>query len=103
MVKLVEKYFGVIPPGPAVEAEKFPAVQMEADRYVSYEDANIRFPGLVFTFPTVPNYHPDQPALDFLANIIGIGKDSYLYKKLSLPRRPFNPASSILAMNWLGK
>ena len=44
---------------PKVEAEKFPAVQMEADRYVSYQDANIRFPALVFTFPTVPNYHPD--------------------------------------------
>jgi len=97
VVKLVEKYFGVIPPGPEVEAEKFPAVQMEADRYVSYQDANIRFPALLFTFSTVPNYHPDQPALDCLANIIGIGKDSYLYKKFVFTQKAIQ--SSIFNSN----
>ncbi|WP_240731545.1 M16 family metallopeptidase [Hymenobacter radiodurans] len=81
VVKLVEKYFGSIGRGPAVENMKLPAPKLTADRYVSYQD-NVRFPMLQMVFPTVPQYHPDEVALDALAEIMGRGKNSLLYKNL---------------------
>ncbi|MFD2718089.1 pitrilysin family protein [Hymenobacter monticola] len=81
VVKLAEKYFGSIKRGPAVPVQKLPAPVLTADRYVSYQD-NVRFPMLQMVFPTVPNGHPDAVALDALAEILGGGKTSLLYKNL---------------------
>lgn len=83
VVEMVEKYFGSIPRGPEVEDMKLEPVELDQDRqdrYVSYVDNNIRFPALIFTFPTVPEYHEDEPALSFLAQILGTGRSSYFYK-----------------------
>lgn len=92
VIQLVEKYFGSIPRGPeVVNAPKQPAV-IDADRYISYEDNNIRFPGLVFTFPTVPDNDPDQPALECLSEIIGVGKTSFLYKNFVLTQKAVQAA-----------
>ena len=64
---MIDKYFGAIPPGPAVErADPGPAV-LDGDRYVSYVDRNIRFPLLTLNFPSVPYAHPDRTALSALA------------------------------------
>ncbi len=82
VVKLAEKYFGSIPRGPEVKNMKLPAPVLTQDRYVSYED-NIRFPMLQMTFPTVPNYHPDEVPLDVLAEILGGSKTSILYQNLT--------------------
>jgi zinc protease len=82
VLKLAEKYFGSIPKGPEVKNMKLPAPVLTQDRYVSYED-NVRFPMLQMTFPTVPNYHQDEVALDILAEIIGGGKTSILYQNLT--------------------
>jgi zinc protease len=81
VLKYAEKYFGPIKRGPAVPVQKLPAPVLTADRYVSYED-NVRFPMLQMVFPTVPEGHPDQIPLDALAEIIGGGKTSLLYKNL---------------------
>lgn len=81
VVKMVEKYFGEIPRGPEVEKMKLEAPVIDKDRYVSYVDNNIRFPALLFTFPTVPRFHEDEAALDCLAEILGKGRNSYFYKK----------------------
>ena len=78
-VKLVEKYFSSIPKGPAVTKTQVPAPVLTKDRYLSYED-NIRFPMLRMVFPTVPTYHPDEAPLDYLAEILGGGKNSLFYK-----------------------
>jgi len=81
VVEMAEKYFGSIPRGPEVEEMNLEPVELEEDRYVSYVDNNIRFPALIFTYPTVPRYHKDEPALDFLAQILGTGRSSYFYQK----------------------
>ncbi|WP_084443735.1 M16 family metallopeptidase [Hymenobacter roseosalivarius] len=81
VVKMVEKYFGPIGRGPAVQNMKLPAPKLTQDRYVSYQD-NVRFPMLQMVFPSVPQYHPDEIALDALAEIMGQGKNSLLYKNL---------------------
>ncbi|GAB3731327.1 pitrilysin family protein [Hymenobacter agri] len=81
VVKLVEKYFGPIKRGPSVQPTNLPAPVLTQDRYVSYQD-NVRFPMLQMVFPTVPHGHPDEMALDALAEILGGGKTSLLYKNL---------------------
>jgi len=81
VVKMVEKYFGSIPAGPKVEPMKLASVKLDENRYVSYVDNNIRFPALFVTYPTVPQYHEDEAALDCLGDILGSGKGSYFYKK----------------------
>lgn len=77
----VAKYFGPIPAGPAVAAPEKKPVRLDADRYISLED-NVALPLLYFAWPTAYAYHPDEPALDVLANILGQGRTSLLYKNL---------------------
>ncbi|GAB3316192.1 pitrilysin family protein [Larkinella ripae] len=81
VVQLAQKYFGGIPKGPAVTKTVVPAVVIDQDRYVSYED-NVRFPMLRMVYPTVPRFHPDEAPLDALAQILGGGKSSLFYKNL---------------------
>jgi len=90
---LVEKYFGSIPMGPEVIDDKQAPVTLSEDRYVSYLDKNIRFPALLFTFPTVPYNHPDRVALECLAQIIGEGRKSYLYKQFVLTQKAIQASS----------
>ena len=87
VVSMVEKYFGSIPRGPEVEDMNLEPVSLDSDRYVSYVDSNIRFPALIFTYPTVPSYHEDEAALDFLGQILGTGRSSYFYKKFVLTQK----------------
>ncbi|TGE14461.1 M16 family metallopeptidase [Hymenobacter elongatus] len=86
VVALVEKYFGTIKRGPAVQDMTLPTPKLTQDRYVSYSD-NIRFPLVQLVFPTVPQNHPDETALDALAEIIGGGKNSLLYQNLIKPQK----------------
>ena len=100
VIPMVEKYFGVIPRGPEVENMTLEPVQIDADRYVSYVDNNIRFPALLATYPTVPRFHPDEAPLDFLAQILGTGRSSYLFKKFILTQKAiqasvFHPVSEL--------
>ncbi len=84
---LVVKYFGEIPAGPDVLPQaKTPAV-LDADRYISYIDPNIRFPALLITYPSVPLDHPDRVALEALNEIISIGRKSYFYKEFILTQK----------------
>lgn len=82
VVKLVEKYFGTIPRGPEVKPVKVPAVKLDKKRYVSMIDNYAKSPMLRISYPTVPSYHKDEAALDCLAEIIGQGKNSLLYKNM---------------------
>ncbi len=93
VIKMVEKYFGVIPSGPEVTPLKLDLPTLDADRYVSYVDKNIRFPAMMVTFPTVPRFHPDEAALDCLSEIIGIGQSSFLFKKFVLTKKAVQASS----------
>ncbi|MCC7029886.1 MAG: insulinase family protein, partial [Chitinophagaceae bacterium] len=87
VVKLVEKYFGSIPPCPKVEKTILPAPKLEADRYVSMTDQYAKLPMLVCALPGVPSHHKDEAALDCLAEIIGGDNNSILYQKLVKTQR----------------
>ncbi len=82
VVKLVEKYFGVIPRGPEVKPVVVPPAVLASDRYVSYIDNYAKLPLLLIQYPTVPNYHKDMGALACLAQVMGQGKNSVLYQQL---------------------
>ncbi len=99
VVKLAEKYFGPIQKGPEVQNVKLPMPVLDKDRYISYED-NVRFPLLQMTFPSAPRFHADEVPLDLLAEIIGTGKNSILYKNLvktqkAVQANASNPASEL--------
>ncbi len=93
VLRLVEKYFGAIPRGPEVKSAAYADPVLEQDRYVSYVDKNIRFPALLFTFPTVPYDHPDRVALECLNDIIGVGRKSYFYKQFVLTQKAIDASS----------
>jgi zinc protease len=77
----IEKYFSTIPRGPEVtKAPKAPAI-LTATRFITLED-KVHLPLLQITIPTVYVQHPDEAALDVLANILGGGKTSLLYKNM---------------------
>ncbi len=78
----VEKYFGSIRRGPEVKPASFPLPILEKDRYVSYVDQYAKIPVLRMVFPTSASFSADEPALDLLAEIIGQGNNSLLYKNL---------------------
>jgi zinc protease len=82
VVKLVEKYFGAIPRGPEVKPVVVPAPKLEGNRYVTFVDNYAKSPRLYITYPTVPNFHKDMPALDLLAEVLGQGKTSVLYQTI---------------------
>ncbi|MGM0658522.1 MAG: M16 family metallopeptidase [Pseudomonadota bacterium] len=77
----VVKYFGPIPAGPEVEDLPEQPAELDADRYVTLED-NIHLPALAVMMPTVHANHPDEPALDAAAKILGQGQASLLYQRL---------------------
>ncbi|AOS96540.1 Peptidase M16 inactive domain protein [Microbulbifer aggregans] len=77
----VVKYFGTIPAGPEVEDLPAQPATLDSDRYVTLED-NIHLPALAMMIPTVHYNHPDEPALDAAAEILGQGQDSMLYQRL---------------------
>lgn len=77
----VNKYFGSIPTGPAVEkASKQPATLTE-DRYITLQD-RIQQPMVVVGWPTTYRGEDTQVSLDALANVLGSGANSLLYQKL---------------------
>ncbi len=94
VVKLVEKYFGTIPRGPEVKPVVVPPVVLEKNRYVSYVDNYAKLPLLVITYPTIPNYDKDMPALACLAQVIGQGRNSILFQQLVKTQLALQASSS---------
>lgn len=99
----VEKYFGGIARGPQVNPIRIDGFTLERDRYVSYYDDKIRFPAVTLSFPTVPRFHPDAPALLCLSEILGQGKGSYLYQNLVAPRLAIQASASHSAEELAGE
>jgi len=79
---LIEKYFGPIPRGP--EIPKLDVAQPKFAKSVeaTITDRNIDAPALDMVWHGVKNFSPDEPAGDVLAQILGTGKTSRLYKAL---------------------
>lgn len=77
----VQKYFSEIPRGPNVQNIDKTPVYLKETRYITHED-QVHLPLIQETLPTVHVRHPDEAPLDVLADILGGGKTSLLYKNL---------------------
>ena len=80
----VKTYFGTIPAGTEHADPEFVPITLEEDHYISLED-NVQLPLLYMSWPTVHANHPDEAPLDVLANILGQGQTSILYKNIQKP------------------
>ncbi len=79
VLKMAMKYFGPIPRGPEVRKQRVEPVRLPDNVYATFLD-NIVLPLTTMTFPSVPNYHADEPALDILSLVLGNGNNSIFYK-----------------------
>ncbi|MBS1775560.1 MAG: insulinase family protein [Bacteroidetes bacterium] len=93
VVKMVEKYFGSIPKCPEVKPMHLPLPTLTSDRYVSMMDNYAKLPQLRITYPVSAAYSKDEPALDCLAEILGQGKNSILYKNFVKTQKAVNASS----------
>jgi predicted Zn-dependent peptidase len=78
---LVEQYFGPIAAGAAVPRQPPVAVALAAQKRIAME-AKVQQPQLHVFYPSPANYAPGDRELDVLANVLGNGKASRLYKRL---------------------
>jgi zinc protease len=84
--RFVEKHFGKIPGGPAVTRPNPPQPRLTESREIVMQD-RVTLPRLYLVWPSMPAYDKDEPAADALANILGGGKSSRLYKTLVYDRQ----------------
>lgn len=77
-LKLVDKYFGELKPCPEVKKLRVPPVTIASDKYTAYKDRTY-FPLNLRVYPTVPQYHRDEPALDVLGLMLA-GNNSIIYR-----------------------
>ncbi len=78
----VEKWFGEIKAGEAMENMKPQPVKLEKDIKLFHLDNFAKLPELRLTFPTIEQYHQDSYALNVLAEILSEGKEAALYKTI---------------------
>ena len=79
--RLVERYFGDIPPGPAINRVGRMDSELKGQVSLSMRD-RVQLPRLYLCWPTVPLFDPDQAPLDVLSAVLGDGKSSRLYRSL---------------------
>ena len=87
VLKMAEKYFGSIPRGPEVKPVQLDPVKLDKKRYTSYVDNYAKLPMLQITYPTVPNNDKDMAPLACLAQVLGQGKNSFLYQNMVKPQK----------------
>ena len=78
----IQKYFGVIQKGPAIERETFVEEPIVESIKAKYEDPNIQIPMVVASYRTPSMKTRDARVLDFISTILSDGKSSRLYKKI---------------------
>lgn len=96
VIRMVEHYFGSIPPQPIP-----PALTMEEPPQPGERRIHVEFPAepqLLMLYQSPPIGHPDTYALSVLGSLLGDGRSSRLYKHLVEERRL---ATSVAAGPWL--
>jgi len=79
--RLVAEYFGSLPGGPRVEKLRLPAPAMEKPQRIQMTD-RVGLARIFLAWHSVPLYGPDDAELEVLADILGNGKTSRLYRTL---------------------
>ncbi|HEX8398039.1 MAG TPA: pitrilysin family protein [Pyrinomonadaceae bacterium] len=79
--KLVEKYFAPIPKGADIKRPNPAAPRFDKEIRTGMEDS-VQLPRLYMAWHTVPQYTPDEAALDMLGTILSSGRGSRLQSNL---------------------
>jgi zinc protease len=85
--ELVEKYFGPIPRGPEVKLPDIPQPEIPGRITEKVEDKLAEMPRLILARKGVRQFTDDEAAGDVLAEILGSGRTSRLYKALVFARQ----------------
>ena len=78
----IQKYFGAIPKGAALEKMYSIETPITNPIKAEYQDPNIQTPMLVAAYRTPSNKSRDARVLDMISTILSDGKSSRLYKKI---------------------
>ncbi|MBA2688742.1 MAG: insulinase family protein, partial [Gemmatimonadaceae bacterium] len=84
--RFATKYFGKIPRGPALPKLTVRQPTLNGEIRGSMED-RVALARRYFVWHAVPEFHADEPALDYLSSILGGGRTSRLYKDLVYDRQ----------------
>jgi len=79
---LIEKYFGEIPAGEALTDPEPMNVTLAETKKLYHEDGFARAPQYTMVFPVGEQFTKDSYSLDVLAQLLGVGRKSPLYKVL---------------------
>ena len=85
--RMLDRYFGPIPRGPAIERPRVPAITLPAEKRLVLEDTRARLPQLQIAWPTVGRHAPDRYALNALASVLTLDRTSRLRKALVYDRQ----------------
>jgi zinc protease len=83
---LAERYFADIPAGPPVEPVTAAPPGLDADRLLLLED-RVELPRLYIAWHSPALFRPGDAEFDLLAEMLGGGKTSRLYRRLVVERR----------------
>ena len=78
---MVERYFGDIPPGPAISRVGQMGSALKGEVRLEVAD-KVQLPRLSLVWPAPPAFDVDEAPLDILASVLGGGKSSRLYRSL---------------------
>ncbi len=83
----IARYFGPLPRGPRLIPPKPAVPSFSAPKQIRLTDA-VSLPRVQLVWPTVPAGHPDEPALDMLAAVLGgLDKENRLFRELMYDRQ----------------
>ena len=99
--KLVEKYFGSLPPGPPVDQLTAWIPNPDGVKRMVVQD-NVKLSRLYYVWHTPAYYAPGDAEFDLLANVLSSGKNSRLYKSLVYEQQIAQDVSTYQASHQLG-
>jgi zinc protease len=94
--RLLTKYFGSIPRGPAITRPAKASPTLAAEKRIVLEDNRVKLPQLQIAWPSVGGDHPDRFALSALASVLTIDRTARLQKTLVYDRQL---ATSVFSFN----
>lgn len=85
-MQLIEKYFGVIPSGPAIaRREQVIEPITEQVRFTMHD--NVQLPAVYIAFQSANAYSEDEYKLDIVSDLLSKGRSSRLYRELVYKQR----------------
>jgi predicted Zn-dependent peptidase len=83
---LIEKYFGTLPSGPKPDRPQVAPVKHTQEQVIRHEEKVGTLPMVTLAWLTPPYFSEGDSTADVLANALGTGKSSRLYKRLVLEK-----------------